>query len=135
MIISKQKYRMHRRHILPKEDDRRWSQQRSYYQHKPIMAYPPPHSNHTFQLSPVYPVWGAAAGQPPGVQMWCSSPGYSPWLPSESWYWKPYPGVISTCYFSLKRLMEVNCMSIVINFFIHFKFSCFRCMQKHGVAR
>ncbi|XP_043808605.1 two-component response regulator-like APRR2 isoform X3 [Manihot esculenta] len=88
-----QKYRMHRRHILPKEDDRRWSQQRSYYQHKPIMAYPPPHSNHTFQLSPVYPVWGAAAGQPPGVQMWCSSPGYSPWLPSESWYWKPYPGM------------------------------------------
>ncbi|KAF2316311.1 hypothetical protein GH714_041652 [Hevea brasiliensis] len=48
------KYRMHRRHILPKEDDRRWSQQRdpvqrSYSQHKPIMAYPL-HPNHTFRL-------------------------------------------------------------------------------------
>ncbi|KAJ9135080.1 hypothetical protein P3X46_032299 [Hevea brasiliensis] len=92
-----QKYRMHRRHILPKEDDRRWSQQRdqvqrSYYQHKPIMAYLPCHSNHTFPLSPVYPVWGAPGSHPAGVHTW-GSPGYSPWPLRESWHWKPYPGM------------------------------------------
>ncbi|XP_012074251.1 two-component response regulator-like APRR2 isoform X2 [Jatropha curcas] len=93
-----QKYRMHRRHILPKEDDRRWQQQReqiqrSYYPHKPIMAYPPyHHSNHNFPLSPVYPVWGAAGTHPAGVQMW-GSPGYNPWPPAESWHWNPYTGM------------------------------------------
>ncbi|KAJ9152606.1 hypothetical protein P3X46_026157 [Hevea brasiliensis] len=92
-----QKYRMHRRHILPKEDDRRWSQQRdpvqrSYSQHKPIMAYPLCHPNHTFPLSPVYPVWGAPSGHPAGVQMW-GSPGYAPWPSRENWHWKPYPGM------------------------------------------
>lgn len=92
-----QKYRMHKRHILPKEDDQRWPQQRdqiqrSYYPHKPIMAYPPYHSNHTFPLGPVYPVWGAAGSHPAGVHMW-GSPGYHAWPPTESWHWKPYPGM------------------------------------------
>uniref|UniRef100_A0A251J743 Two-component response regulator-like APRR2 n=2 Tax=Manihot esculenta TaxID=3983 RepID=A0A251J743_MANES len=86
-----QKYRMHRRHILPKEDDRRLDQaRRSYFQPRPIMAYPPCHTNHTFPLSPAYPVWGAPGGPPAGVQMW-GSPGYSPWPPRENWHWKPYP--------------------------------------------
>ncbi|XP_065878243.1 two-component response regulator-like APRR2 isoform X2 [Euphorbia lathyris] len=94
-----QKYRMHRRHILPKEDDRRWLQQgdqiqKSYYPpHKPIMAYPPPyHSNQTYPYSPVYPMWGATGSHPGGVQMW-GPPGYPPWPPTESWHWKPYPGM------------------------------------------
>ncbi|CAN1173749.1 Two-component response regulator-like APRR2 [Linum perenne] len=97
-----QKYRMHRRHILPKEDERSWPQKpkdqprRSFYVQKPIMAYPPyhhqQHSNHG------YPMWGAAvaAGNhpPPGVQMWGPPPGYSPWPPSaESWHWKSFPGM------------------------------------------
>ncbi|CAI0418390.1 unnamed protein product [Linum tenue] len=103
-----QKYRMHKRHILPKSDDRRWPQQqkdqtkRSYYPtHKPIMAYPPPyhqHSNHPFPPnSSVYPMWGATAAagiHPPEVQMW-GHPGYLPWAasPAESWHWKPYPAM------------------------------------------
>lgn len=91
----KQKYRMHRRHILPKEDDRRWPQrdqtQRSCYPHKPIMAFPPYHSNHVVPVGPLYPMWGAPP-HPANIQMW-GSPGYPPWQPAESWHWKPYPGV------------------------------------------
>ncbi|XP_048230587.1 two-component response regulator-like APRR2 isoform X2 [Ricinus communis] len=92
-----QKFRMHKRHILPKENDRRWSQQRdqiqrNYYAHKPVMAYPPYHTNHTFPMSPVYPMWGATGSHPAGVPMW-ASPGYPPWVPTESWHWKPYPGM------------------------------------------
>ncbi|EOY24080.1 CheY-like two-component responsive regulator family protein isoform 2 [Theobroma cacao] len=89
-----QKYRMHRRHILPKEDDRRWPQrdqtQRSCYPHKPIMAFPPYHSNHVVPVGPLYPMWGAPP-HPANIQMW-GSPGYPPWQPAESWHWKPYPG-------------------------------------------
>ncbi|CAK7356198.1 unnamed protein product [Dovyalis caffra] len=92
-----QKYRMHRRHILPKEDDRRWPQhrdqvQRSYYPHKPIMAYPPYHPNHALPPRPVYPMWGATGSHPAGVHMW-GPPGYPPWPTTESWHWKPYPGM------------------------------------------
>ncbi|XWS62098.1 hypothetical protein CRYUN_Cryun07bG0181800 [Craigia yunnanensis] len=90
-----QKYRIHRRHILPKEDDRRWPQrnqtQRNCYPHKPIMAFPPYHSNHVVSVGPVYPMWGAHP-HPASIQMW-GSPGYPPWQPTESWHWKPYPGV------------------------------------------
>lgn len=92
-----QKYRMHRRHILPKEDERQWTQhrdqvQRSYYPHKPIMAYPPYHSNHALPPGPVYPMWGATGSHTAGVHMW-GPPGYSPWPPTESCHWKPYPGM------------------------------------------
>ncbi|XP_022732092.1 two-component response regulator-like APRR2 [Durio zibethinus] len=90
-----QKYRMHRRHILPKEDDQRWPQrdqtQRSWYPHKPIMAFPPYHSNHVVPVGPPYPMWGA----PPhlaSIQMW-GSQGYPPWQPTEGWHWMPYPVV------------------------------------------
>ncbi|TXG54349.1 hypothetical protein EZV62_019605 [Acer yangbiense] len=93
-----QKYRMHRRHILPKEDEHRWPQSRdqiarSYYPHKPIMAYPPYHSNHMLPPGPVYPVWGAPNNHPAGFTMW-GPPGYQhPWQQAESWHWKPYPGM------------------------------------------
>ncbi|KAJ4824315.1 hypothetical protein Tsubulata_047207 [Turnera subulata] len=92
-----QKYRMHRRHILPKEDDRRWPQHRdqaprTYYPHKPIMAYPPYHSHHTLPTGPVYPIWGANGGHAAGVHMW-GPPGYPSWPPAENWHWKPYPGM------------------------------------------
>ncbi|XP_022757666.1 two-component response regulator-like APRR2 isoform X2 [Durio zibethinus] len=85
------KYRMHRRHILPKEDDRRWPQrdqtQRSY-PHKLIMAFQPYHSNHVIPVGPLYPIWGAPP-HPASIQ----THGYPPWQPTESWHWKPFPGV------------------------------------------
>ncbi|KAL4346774.1 hypothetical protein GQ457_17G020290 [Hibiscus cannabinus] len=88
-----QKYRMHRRHILPKEDDRRWPQrdqmQRSCYPHKPIMAFPPRYSNHVVPVGPPYPMWGP----PPHPSSMWGSHSYPPWQPTESWHWMPYPGV------------------------------------------
>lgn len=94
-----QKYRMHRRHILPKAEERRWphprdSTQRSYYPYKPVMAFPSYlAANHTIAPGQAYPVWGQQTGRPPGFPMW-GSPGY-PWQPAiETWHWnKPYPGV------------------------------------------
>ncbi|KAL2548002.1 Two-component response regulator-like APRR2 [Forsythia ovata] len=92
-----QKYRMHRRHILPKEDDRRWphprdSAQRSHYLHKPVMAFPQYHSNHVHPAGQVYPAWMPPGSYPSPVQMW-GSPYYSGWQPTESWHWKPYSGM------------------------------------------
>ncbi|XP_024026471.1 two-component response regulator-like APRR2 isoform X1 [Morus notabilis] len=92
-----QKYRMHKRHILPKEDDRRWPRppdtvQRNYYPQQPIMAYPSYHSNHAVPVPPVYPMWGQPGSHPTGVQVW-GPPAYPPWQPAESWHWKPYPGM------------------------------------------
>lgn len=92
-----QKYRMHKRHILPKEDDRRWPHprdlmQRSYYPHRPIMAFPSYHSNHTLSPAPIYPTWGPPGGHPAGVPMW-GSPGYPTWQPTDNWHWKPYFGM------------------------------------------
>ncbi|GLT91184.1 hypothetical protein SLE2022_090840 [Rubroshorea leprosula] len=90
-----QKYRMHRRHILPKEDDRGWPRRdhapRSYYPHKPMTTFLPYHPNHAIPASQLYPVWGAPS-HPATVQVW-GSPGYPPWQATESWHWKPYPGM------------------------------------------
>ena len=63
--------------------------QRSYYPQRPIMAFPPYHSNHT---APVYPIWGQPGSHPAGVHMW-GPPGYPAWQPTDNWHWKPYPGV------------------------------------------
>ncbi|KAJ8568326.1 hypothetical protein K7X08_027859 [Anisodus acutangulus] len=82
-----QKYRMNRRQILPKEvDQSRDSVQRSYYPHRPIMNFPPYHSNH------VAPAWVPLAGYPNGLQVW-GSPCYPGWQPAETWHWKPHPGL------------------------------------------
>ncbi|XP_021852986.2 two-component response regulator-like APRR2 isoform X2 [Spinacia oleracea] len=92
-----QKYRMHRRHILPKQEERRWphprdSIQRNYYPQRPVMAYPPPyHNNHNFVSGQVYPMWGQQGCQPPGYPMWGPT-GY-PWQPAETWPWKAYPAM------------------------------------------
>ncbi|XP_074317811.1 two-component response regulator-like APRR2 isoform X2 [Silene latifolia] len=91
-----QKYRMNRRHILPKEDERRWPQprdsmQRNYYTQRAVMAYPPYQTNHTYSQGQVYPVWGQQGGRPPGLPMW--GPPTYPWQPVESWQWKPYPSM------------------------------------------
>ncbi|KAK7263337.1 hypothetical protein RJT34_30925 [Clitoria ternatea] len=89
-----QKYRMHKRHILPKEEDRKWLNQRdpirrNYCLQRPIMAFPPYHSN----LAPVYPMWGQSGNQTASMQIWGHpGPGYPLWQPTESWHWKPFPG-------------------------------------------
>lgn len=90
-----QKYRMHRRNILPKDDTRRWphprdSIQRNYYPYRPVMAFPPYQTNHTLPHGQVYTMWGQQGGQPPHLPVWSPPPSY-PWQPVESWHWKPYP--------------------------------------------
>ncbi|XP_042484433.1 two-component response regulator-like APRR2 isoform X2 [Macadamia integrifolia] len=88
-----QKYRMHRRHIMPKEDDRRWHHPRDtlqrVYAQKPVMAFPPYHSNHGFSTNQIYPVWG----HPPSIQMCGGHPGFPSWQLPENWPWKTYPGM------------------------------------------
>ncbi|OIW10317.1 hypothetical protein TanjilG_28068 [Lupinus angustifolius] len=92
-----QKYRMHNRHILPKEEGRKWlnqrdPMQRSYCLQRPIMTFPPYHSNHTLSPAPTYSMWGQPHCQMPGMQIW-SPPGYPLWQPTESLHWKPFPGM------------------------------------------
>ncbi|RZB78268.1 Two-component response regulator-like APRR2 isoform H [Glycine soja] len=92
-----QKYRIHKRQSAPREEDRKWhnqgdAMQRNYYMQRPIMAYPPYHSHHTLSPAPIYPMWGQPGSQTAGVQIW-GHPGYPMWHPTESWHWKPYPGV------------------------------------------
>ncbi|XP_050377936.1 two-component response regulator-like APRR2 isoform X2 [Argentina anserina] len=93
-----QKYRMHKRHILPKDEDRRMLHPRDptqmcYYPHKPIMAFPPYHYNNGVSMPPVYPMWGQPASHPSNIQMW-GPPSNPPWQSSDSWHWKPpYPGL------------------------------------------
>lgn len=90
---------MHKRQIIHTDEDRKWPNrrdpmQRNYCMQRPIMAYPPYHSNHTFPPAPAYSMWGQHGSQTAGVPIW-SPPGYPLWQPTESWHWKPYPpGVI-----------------------------------------
>ncbi|XP_019424347.1 PREDICTED: two-component response regulator-like APRR2 isoform X2 [Lupinus angustifolius] len=96
-FFGEQKYRIQKRPTLPREENRRWTNQkdsiqRNYYVQRPIMAYPPYHPNHTISPVPVYPMWGQPGSQTDGVQVW-GPPGYPMWQPSESWHWKPFPGV------------------------------------------
>ncbi|XP_027914117.1 two-component response regulator-like APRR2 isoform X2 [Vigna unguiculata] len=92
-----QKYRMHKRQSAPGEEDRKWhnqrdAMQRSFYLQRPIMAYPPYHSTQTLSPGPIYPMWGQPGSQTAGVQIW-GPPAYPLWHPTESWNWKPYPGM------------------------------------------
>ncbi|XP_043693291.1 two-component response regulator-like APRR2 isoform X2 [Telopea speciosissima] len=93
-----QKYRMHRRHIVPKEDDWRWHHstdtlQRVYAQ-KPVMAFPPYHSNYGLSANQIYPVWG----HPPSIQMRGGHPGFPSWRLPQSWPWKTYPGMYADAW-------------------------------------
>ncbi|KAF5477712.1 hypothetical protein F2P56_004328 [Juglans regia] len=95
------KYRMHKRHILPKEEELRWphardAMQRSYYPHRPVMAIPSYHSSHTLSMPPVYPMWGPPGSNSAGVQMWGT--GYPAWQPTDNWNWKPYPGMAADAW-------------------------------------
>nr|XP_019705832.1 two-component response regulator-like APRR2 isoform X2 [Elaeis guineensis] len=92
-----QKYRKHRRHILPKEDDRRWQQYRDLspmgYMRKPLVAYHPYHPHCGVPLGHVYPAWAHPSYPTPAVQMW-GHPGFPTWhQPPEGWPWKTHPAI------------------------------------------
>ncbi|KAJ4959587.1 hypothetical protein NE237_026698 [Protea cynaroides] len=91
-----QKYRMSRRHILPKENDRRWHHPRDtmqrVYAQNPVMAFPPYHANLGFSTRQIYPVWGHPSSHHPGAQMW-GNPGFPSWQPPGNWPWKNYAGM------------------------------------------
>ncbi|WJX89335.1 Two-component response regulator-like [Trifolium repens] len=93
-----QKYRMHKRHILPKQEDRKWLNQRdptqrSYCIQRPIMPGPPSYySNHTLPPPPLYPMWGQPGTQTAGMQVWSPS-AYPLWQPAEAWHWQPFPAM------------------------------------------
>lgn len=91
-----QKYRMHKRHILPKDDTRcmphRYSLPRVYMQ-KPVIATPPFHSSCGVPPNQVFPFWGHPSYYTPATQMWGST-GFPTWHPSQgSWLWKTHPGI------------------------------------------
>ncbi|KAM3308611.1 two-component response regulator-like APRR2 [Capsicum chacoense] len=95
-----QKFRMQRRQILPKEDEKRCprpqlrdSVQRTYYYpHKPVMAFPTYHPNNAPTAGQFYPPWIPPGGYPNGVHMW-GSPYYPGWQPPENWHWNPHSGL------------------------------------------
>ncbi|KAF9619744.1 hypothetical protein IFM89_009086, partial [Coptis chinensis] len=91
---SQKRYRMHRRHIVPKDDDRRWQHPRGptprVYPHKPIMAYPPYHTNHSFTPNQFYPIWGHPNNHHSSMHMW-GHPGFPTWHPQDSWSWNTHP--------------------------------------------
>ncbi|KAL8216397.1 hypothetical protein R6Q57_023234 [Mikania cordata] len=92
-----QKYRLQRRHILPKDGGRKWPQTRhtiprNYYPQKPIMAYPPYHPNHTLPPPQVYPAWPPPHNYALPHQMW-GPPYYPAWQSSDNWTWNHYSGL------------------------------------------
>ncbi|WOL19550.1 two-component response regulator-like APRR2 [Canna indica] len=98
-----QKYRMHKRHILPKDEDPRWQPHRHQTQKgyniptRPILAYPPPfHPNYGTPANQMYhPAWGHPSyPSSHGVQMWAHAGYTATWHPPpQSWPWKSYPVV------------------------------------------
>ncbi|KAJ8464602.1 hypothetical protein OPV22_027154 [Ensete ventricosum] len=92
-----QKYRMHRRHVLPKDEDRRWQAhkdptQRGYIP-RPIWAYPPNHPNCGAPTNQIYPFWVHPNCHTHGVQVWGQA-GDTRWHPPpQSWPRKTYPMV------------------------------------------
>ncbi|THU56281.1 hypothetical protein C4D60_Mb11t15630 [Musa balbisiana] len=95
IAAEEEKYRMHRRHILPKDQDRRWQPHTDSTARgcipRPILAYPPYHPNCGAPTNQIYPVWGHPNYRSHGVQMWGHA-GYTAWHPPpQSWPWKTYP--------------------------------------------
>lgn len=92
-----QKYRMHRRQILPKQDERRWlisrdPTQRTGYPHKlPVMAFPQyHHAANALPAGQFYSPW-VQPGSYPGVHVWGSPFPYPEWQRPEDWNWKTNP--------------------------------------------
>ncbi|CAL9081266.1 unnamed protein product [Musa textilis] len=92
-----QKYRMHGRHVLPKDADRRWQAdkdptQRGYIP-RPVLAYPPHHPKCGAPTNQIYPFWVHPNYHSQGVQA-SGQAGYTRWHPPpQSWPWKTYPVV------------------------------------------
>ncbi|KAK3016779.1 hypothetical protein RJ639_006452, partial [Escallonia herrerae] len=86
-----QKYRLHRKHALPKENTRKWPQLAGSTQ-RPIMAFPPHVSNNALATSQVYPAWVPPSSYHADVLLW-RPPYYPAWQSTQSWHWKPYPGM------------------------------------------
>ncbi|KAK4365826.1 hypothetical protein RND71_013706 [Anisodus tanguticus] len=93
-----QKFRMQQRQILLKGDEKRWprpqprdSVQRTYYPHKPVMAFPTYHSNHAPTAGQFYLAWIPPGSYLNGAHTW-GSPYYPGWQLPETWHWKPHPG-------------------------------------------
>lgn len=95
-----QKYRLHRRHILPKDDDKGWlpyrdSLPRAYMQ-KPVMLVPPFHSD-CLPPSQIYPFWGHPSYYSSN-QTW-GPIGFPAWHPPQgSWLWKTNPRVYAEAW-------------------------------------
>lgn len=107
---------MHRRHILPKNDERKWQQHRDpfprSYMQKPVMIMPPFHSSRGVPSSQVYPIWGHPSYYPSGHPMWGPS-GFSAWYPPQgSLPWKTNPGVMC-CKHEFNFLLPLMQFSIL----------------------
>ncbi|URD86147.1 Two-component response [Musa troglodytarum] len=95
--LLRRKYRMHRRHVLPKDADRRWQAdkdptQRGYIP-RPVLAYPPNHPKCGAPTNQIYPFWVHPNYHSHGVQA-SGQAGYTRWHPPpQSWPWKTYPVV------------------------------------------
>ncbi|CAN4099758.1 unnamed protein product [Withania somnifera] len=94
-----QKFRMQRRQISPKEDEKGWplpqprdSVQRTYHPHKPVMAFPTYHSNHAPTAGQFYPSWIQPGSYLNGAPTW-GLPCYPGRKPPETWHWNPQPGL------------------------------------------
>ncbi|KAG9452229.1 hypothetical protein H6P81_005133 [Aristolochia fimbriata] len=113
-----QKYRMHRRHIVPKEDDRKWPTHRDplhrSFIHRPLMAYPPHHSNYGISTGQIYQVWGHPSCNPSSMPMW-GNPGVAAWQPAESWHWKTYPAMHADAWGCPVIPPQVPCTTIPQN--------------------
>lgn len=88
-----QKFRMQRRHILPKDEHKRWQPNREpfprNYMPKPPI-FPPFHSNYGFPPQQVYPVWGHPSYLQSAFPMWGNT-SILPWQPPpQNWPQKTY---------------------------------------------
>nr|GMD94191.1 two-component response regulator-like APRR2 isoform X1 [Ipomoea batatas] len=97
-----QKYRMHRRQILPKENEWKWplsrdSTQRSCYPSKPVVAFPQYHSAPTVPAGQFYSAW-AHPGSYPGAHVWGSPYHYPGWQPTDDWNWQSNTGVYAQAW-------------------------------------
>lgn len=118
---------MQHRHILPKEDVRKWphpreSTQQSYYSHKPVMAFPPYHSAHVLPGGQVYPAWVPPSSYPAGAQIW-GSPYYPAWQSTESWHWKPSPEV-KLAFLETRNTSVLAKKVLFFDYFLHVVESC-----------
>lgn len=104
---------MHKRHILPKDDDRRWQHHADSMRRgnvpRSLVPIPPYRYNYGYPTGQAYPAWGHPGYHPSGVQMW-NHAAIQPWpRPPESWTWKHYSGVILMCALTHGSFNDITC--------------------------